>query len=74
MRKIVSVSMTEELEKSSKIDAKKWGFGSMSSYINHLLLAAKEAIIEEELLERAERARNDYKKGKLIKAKSLADL
>jgi hypothetical protein len=66
--------MTEELEKSSKVDAKNRGFDSMSSYINHLLLAAKNAIAEDKLLKRSEIARNDYKRGKLIKAKSLASL
>jgi Arc/MetJ-type ribon-helix-helix transcriptional regulator len=74
MRKIVSVSMPEDLEKNSKIDAKKRGFDSMSSYINHLLLAAREAIFEDELIKRSKRAKKDHKRGGLIKAKSLAEL
>jgi uncharacterized protein YijF (DUF1287 family) len=66
--------MSERMKQNYKTDAKKYGFNSMSSYINHLLAANREAILEEELLKRSERARKDYKSGSLIEAKSLADL
>jgi hypothetical protein len=74
MRKVLSISTTEVMEKKVKCNAKKNGFDTISAYVNYLFSMNDDMISEEELVERSERAREEYKTGKLIKAKSLADL
>lgn len=74
MRKVLSISITDVLEKEIKKRTKQRGFNSVSDYIKSLLVVDEDLISEEELVERSERAREEYKKGKLIKAKSLTDL
>jgi Arc/MetJ-type ribon-helix-helix transcriptional regulator len=74
MRKVLSISITDTLEKEIKQRTKQRGFNSVSDYIKSLLVVDEDLISEEELLEISKRAREDYKNGKLIKAKSLADL
>ncbi|MFA5729949.1 MAG: hypothetical protein WC938_01860 [Candidatus Paceibacterota bacterium] len=74
MRKVLSISTTEAIEKKAKRNAKKNGFSTVSEYVNYLFSMNDDMISEEELLECSKRAREDYKKGKIIRAKSLADL
>jgi hypothetical protein len=74
MRRVLSISTTEKMEKKVKQNAKKNGFGNISAYVNYLFSMNDDMISEEELLEKSRRAREDYKKDKVIRAKSLADL
>jgi len=74
MRKVLSISITEDMEKKVKQKTKKGGFASVSDYIKHLLLVDESLISEEELLEDVRVAEEDYKKGRVVTAKSLKDL
>jgi hypothetical protein len=74
MRKVLSISTTEAMEKKVKINAKKNGFDTISSYVNYLFSMNDDMISEEELLEYSRKGREDYKNGKVIRAKSIADL
>ncbi len=74
MRKVLSVSIDGALEKKVKNRVKERGFKSVSEYVNSLLVVDEDLITEDQLLEISKRARSDFKKGKLIKARSLADL
>lgn len=74
MRKVLSISITDTLEKEIKRKTKLRGFNSVSDYIKNLLIIDDDLISEEELLEMSKQARKDFKSGKIIKAKSLADL
>jgi len=74
MRKVLSISTTEVMEKKVKHNAKKNGFNNISAYVNYLFSMDDDMISEEELLEDIKSGQEDYKKGKVIKAKSIADL
>jgi Arc/MetJ-type ribon-helix-helix transcriptional regulator len=74
MRKVLSVSLSSDLEKKIKSKTKKKGFDSVSSYIKYLISIDNDLISEEELLEEVKRAEKEYEKGDFIKAKSMADL
>jgi len=74
MRKVLSISISDDLEKEIKRKTKKRGFDSVSDYIKNLLTIDDDLISEEDLLKMSARASRDFKKGRLIKAKSLADL
>lgn len=74
MRKVLSISTTEIMEKKVKQNAKKNGFSNISAYVNYLFSMNDDMISEEELLNDIKSAQDDYKKGKFIKAKSIADL
>lgn len=74
MRKVLSISISDELEKEIKQRTKERGFNSVSDYIKSLLVVDEDLISEEELLEDIRSGQEDYKKGKVIKAKSIADL
>ena len=74
MRKVLSISITDTLEKEIKKRTKKRGFNSVSDYIKSLLVVDEDLISEEELLEDIKSGQEDYKKGRVIKAKSIADL
>jgi Arc/MetJ-type ribon-helix-helix transcriptional regulator len=74
MRKVLSISITDTLEKEIKQRTKQRGFSSVSDYIKSLLIVDEDLISEEELLEISKKARKDFKNGNIIKAKSLADL
>jgi Arc/MetJ-type ribon-helix-helix transcriptional regulator len=74
MRKVLSISITDVLEKEIKKRTKQRGFNSVSDYIKSLLIVDEDLISEEELLEDIKSGQEDYKKGKVIKAKSIADL
>ncbi len=74
MRKVLSISITDTLEKEIKQRTKKRGFNSVSDYIKSLLVVDEDLISEEELLEDIKSGQEDYKKGRVIKAKSVADL
>jgi Arc/MetJ-type ribon-helix-helix transcriptional regulator len=74
MRQILSLSLPEQITEEIKKSSKKRGFSSVSSYVKYLFEQDKDLISEKELLDSVDKARKDYKQGKTIKAKSLADL
>ena len=74
MRKVLSLSISEEKTREIKKSSKKRGFSSVSSYVNYLFELDKDLISEEELLGSIKSAREDYKKGRALKVKSIADL
>ncbi|MFA5432582.1 MAG: hypothetical protein WC319_06875 [Candidatus Paceibacterota bacterium] len=74
MRKVLSISTTEAMEKKVKQNAKKNGFNNISAYVNYLFSMNDDMISEEELLADIKSGQEDYKKGRFIKAKSIADL
>ncbi|MFA5208025.1 MAG: hypothetical protein WC428_05200 [Candidatus Paceibacterota bacterium] len=74
MRKVLSISITDTLEKEIKRKTKLRGFDSVSDYIKSLLAIDDDLISEEELLEDIRVGQEDYKKGRIIRAKSIADL
>jgi len=73
MRKVLSISVTDVLEKDIKQKTKKRGFNSVSDYIKNLVIADENLISEEELLEDIRRGEEDYKKGNVIRGKRLSD-
>ncbi len=76
MRQVLSVSLPEKTIQTVKEKTKTRGFGNVSNYIKHLIKLDEEDdwISEEELLKIVEESRKEYKKGKTIKANSMADL
>lgn len=74
MRQVLSLSLPTTDVRQVKILAKKRGYNSVSSYVKYLLKADKDLISETELLKTIREARKEYRVGKSIKAKSLADL
>jgi Arc/MetJ-type ribon-helix-helix transcriptional regulator len=74
MRQILSLSLPEQTTKELKKIAKQRGFDSVSSYVKYLFYLDKDLISETELLSSIKSARKEYKEGKIIKAKSLAEL
>jgi Arc/MetJ-type ribon-helix-helix transcriptional regulator len=74
MRQILSLSLPEQITEEIKKNSKKRGFSSVSSYVKYLFEQDRNLISEKELLDSVNEARKDYKRGKTVKAKSLADL
>ena len=74
MRQVLSLSMPTADVRQIKNFAKKRGYSSVSSYVKYLLKVDEDLISETELLKMAREARKEYRAGKSIKAKSLADL
>jgi len=73
MRKVLSISVTDVLERDIKQKTKKRGFNSVSDYIKNLVVADEDLISEEELLEDIRRGEEDYKKGNVVRGKRLSD-
>ncbi len=74
MRQILSLSMSENIAKEMKQNAKQKGFASVSAYIKYLFYLDKDLISEKDLSDSIKLARDEYDKGETIKAKSIADL
>lgn len=74
MRQVLSLSLPEQTTKEIKKNAKQRGFDSVSGYIKYLFELDKNLISEKELLAAVRETRKEYKQGKTVKAKSLADL
>jgi len=70
----MSLSLPAVDAREMKQIAKKRGYASVSSYVKYLFQTDKDSISEAELLKNVCEARNEYRAGKSIKAKSLADL
>ena len=74
MRQVLSLSLPASDIKGIKHLAQKRGYESVSAYIKELLRADENLISETELLKTVHQARREYRAGKSIKAKSIADL
>ena len=74
MRQVFSLSFPATDVRQIKKTAQKRGYSSVSSYVNYLFKNDENLISEAELLKSARAARKEYRAGKSIKAKSLADL
>jgi Arc/MetJ-type ribon-helix-helix transcriptional regulator len=74
MRQVLSLSLTGQTTKELKALSKKRGFASVSDYIRELIQQDKDLISVDQLLSYVREAEKEYKAGKTIKAKSMADL
>jgi Arc/MetJ-type ribon-helix-helix transcriptional regulator len=74
MRQVLSLSLPQKTSQEIKRNAKLRGFNSVSAYIKYLFDLDKDLVSEKELVHSVNEARKEYKNGKTIKAKSLADL
>jgi len=74
MRQVLSLSLPKETTKNIKTLSKKRGFTSVSGYIKYLTEIDKDLISEIELLNTIKQSRKEYKEGKTITVKSMADL
>lgn len=73
MRSVLSISLPIEKKKEIEERARKTN-QTTSAYIIRVLELEKSLISEDELLQMANKAENDYKTGKTKKLNSLADL
>ncbi|MFA6171286.1 MAG: hypothetical protein WCW77_01035 [Patescibacteria group bacterium] len=76
MREILTVSLPGETLRELKKRIKSIGFDSVGKYVKCLIERDLEDdwISEDELVEAVKEARAEYKAGKTIKARSMADL
>jgi len=74
MRQVLSLSLPSTDVRQLKSISKKRGFGSVSSYVKHLVKEDSTLISQADILKAAHAARKEYRAGKSIKAESLADL
>jgi len=74
MRQVLSLSLPPKVMLEVKSLSKKRGFVSVSGYVQNLIEMDKDLISEETLLRSLKRAQKEYRQGKVVKAKSLADL
>ena len=74
MRQVLTISLPTTVRSHVKTLAASRGFQSVSTYIQYLINLDRELISEAELLASVREARREYKAGKTVRAKSLADL
>ena len=74
MRQVLSLSLPQQITQKIKLLSKKRGFSTISSYIKYLIELDQHLISDTELLSSIHEARKEYRAGKTIKAKSIADL
>ena len=74
MRQVLSLSLPMQVTKEIKSLSKKKGFVSVSGYVRHLVEADHDTISDKELWKHIKQGRKEYKEGKCIVAKSMADL
>ena len=75
MRSVLSVSLDSQTIQMAKEQSKRYGFDNVSKYIRSIIHSYDEDIItEDELLRDMREAEKEYREGKTIKAKSIADL
>jgi len=74
MRSILNLSLPKETFETVKKRVKTGGFESASQYIRLLLEMDEGLISADELLKMSAQADREYRQGKLIKRKSLAEL
>jgi len=74
MRKVLSISVPQQVAKTIKKKVKSRGFTSVSNYFQYLLKLDDELISEQELLKDIELGQKEYDDGQTITANSMADL
>lgn len=74
MRQVLTISLPTKVRSDVKALSASRGFRSVSTYIQYLIGLDRDLISEAELLDSVREARKEYKAGKTIRAKSLADL
>ena len=74
MRQVLSLSLPATDVRQMKILVKKRGYASVSAYIQNLLAEDKNLISEKELVKMVRSAEKEYRAGKSITARSIADL
>lgn len=74
MRQILSISLPKKEVEKIKNLAKKRGYQNFSAYISHLITVDADLITEKQILMARDEARKEYRAGKAVKVKSLADL
>ncbi len=74
MRRILSVSLPNELAQYVEKQVKKRKFPSVSEYVRHAIGLERNMITEDELLERGKEALAAHKAGKTKILRSLEDL
>jgi len=76
MREILTLSLPAKTKEMIKKRVAKRGFTSISQYVKFLFDQDSDdsMISEEELLKAVKEAEEEYRQGKTIKAKSMADL
>ena len=74
MRQVLSLSLPEKITKEIKKSSKQRGFSSVSGYVKYLFELDQNLISENELLKSVKESREEYKQGKTVKAKSMANL
>jgi hypothetical protein len=73
MRQVLSLSLPTQTTCQIKTRSAQRGFNSVSGYIKYLLEMDQDLISESELLKTIKQSRKEYKTGKSVKAKSMAD-
>lgn len=74
MRQIISLSLpTKQTATMRKLTVQR-GYKNVSQYIADLITMDADLISEAELLKSVKQARAEYKKGKVVRAKSLDEL
>lgn len=74
MRTTISLAVPDTEAKKAKRLAKARGFSTLSDYLRFLLAQDDQTFIsEDELIARAQGAAMMHQKGKLVRARSLAD-
>ncbi len=74
MRQVLSLSLPATDVRQIKSLAEKRGYPSVSSYVKYLFQSDKDLISETELLKSVRAARKEYRQGRSVQAKSMADL
>ncbi len=74
MRTVLSLSMPVRTAQQIKRRAKQRGYKSVSAYIQNIVAEDEHLITEEELIKSMKLAEKEYKAGKTIVVKSLAEL
>ena len=74
MRQVISLSFPENIARDAKTLSRKRGYLSISKYIQNLVEMDKDIISEQTLIKSIQQSRKEYKEGKTIAAKSMADL
>ncbi len=74
MRQVLSISLPPTEIRAMKQMARKRGYPSVSGFIHALVQNETELISDTELMHTVGEARKEYRLGKSVKAKSMADL
>lgn len=74
MRQVLSLSLPLDITQQIRMRVKERNFDSISSYVKYLINLDSDLISEWELIRTIKKARLEYQKGQIVKAKSLADL